>query len=43
MQNFNMLMLISLSLNINVTTFVVPHNIKCMQKLKHAHAHLVHT
>ena len=39
MQNFNMLMLISLSLHINVTTFVVHINIKFMQKLKHAHAH----
>ena len=32
MQNFNMLMLISLSLHINVTTYVI-------QKLEHAHAH----
>ena len=39
MQNFNMLMLISLSLHINVTTFVVHINKKFMQKLKHAHAH----
>ena len=39
MQNLNMLMLISLSLHINVTTFVVHINIKFMQKLKHAHAH----
>ena len=38
-QKFNMLMLISLSLHINVTTYVVHINIKFMQKLKHAHAH----
>ena len=39
MEIFNMLMLISLSLHINVTTYVVHINIKFMQKLEHAHAH----
>ena len=42
MQNFNMLMLISLSLHINVITNVVLIDIKFMQKLEHAHAHKVH-
>ena len=35
-ENFNMLMLITLSLQINVTTYVVHNNIKFMQKLEHA-------
>ena len=37
MQIFNML--ISLSLDINVTTYGAHINIKFIQKLKHAHAH----
>ena len=39
MLNFNMLMLISPSLHINVTTYVVHINIKFMLQLEHAHAH----
>ena len=40
MQNFKMIMLISLSLHIKVTTYVVHINIKFMQQLEHAHAQL---